>query len=549
MEQNNKITLRQLYNLIDEKIINQDHDEALNYSQFLLERYPKNLIVHQLLAKIYLDIKQFDLALIFFEKILEIVPDDFVSHIGISIISENFGNLTRALESMRRAYEIQPSNESLQNEVIRLIRQKDGFAPEKLRLTRGALIKMYARSKLTEQAIAEAKLGIHESPERIDYKIHMAEMLFENGNTEEAIEISLQILKEFPYCKPILHVLFNCFSIFQDSTDSDLYQARLAELDPYFIFMRQDTESVNNIPDIAIMIDQSHITDHKIKNIQSFLEESWNISNAVSTRSVPTNTSDWQAIVDNAIANDGLGEPIDDASAADEVKLENETENQIETHSEPKLSKRDIFLKRITSPSEPLDTEPYVDDEIPDWILSYGALENNLPENLSSDRSSDQERSSIQESGFAEDGMTDHATPINPKISEEGFNSDTNEWKKIDDIPLADDKTDQVNQEESKPKLEETQRIKLLKEDADEILAQMETAFITNDPEFGLQCLEELITKEFKLHILADLTEKYLEGHPTEIELWLLLVRIYRKLELSEKALSALQNAQLNISI
>jgi tetratricopeptide (TPR) repeat protein len=543
MEQKNKITLRHLYRLIDEKLLNQDHDEAINYSQFLLKKYPKNFTVYQLLAKAYLDIKQFDLALVLFEKILEIDPDDFVSHIGVSIISESFGNLERALISMRRAYEIQPSNESLQNEVIRLVRQKDGFAPDKLRLTRGALIKMYTRSKLTDQAIAEAKLGIHESPERVDYKVHMAEMLHENGNTEEAVELSLQVLKEFPYCKSVLQILYNSISDSEDKTDSDLYKARLVELDPYFIFMKQETESVNDIPDIAIMIDLSSIPKKIIENIQNFIENSWENSQTESKQDLPDNTSDWQSIVDDAIANDGIGEPILDSSI-EEVDLQNEDLIAGETQDEPKHSKREIFLKKISSSSEPLDRETYPDEEIPDWVLSYGALEKNLPEDLPIDHTDDQLPTPVQENGFAEDGMTDHAIPINPQASEDGFKTDSNEWEKIEESTWSVDENDELQ-----PKLDETQRILVLQNDPNALLDQLETAFNENNTEFGIQCLEALTSKEFKLENVAELTEKFLLDHPTEIELWLLLVRVYRKLDLSDKALSALQNAQLNISI
>ena len=218
MEQKNKISLRQFYRNIDEYILNQSHEQAILYSKFLLKKYPKNVMLYQLLGKAYLDTKQYDLAFILFNKILEIDPDDFVSHIGSSLISESFGNIEDAYSSMLRAYEIQPSNESLQNEVLRLIRLKDGFAPEKARLTRGALIKMYTRSKLTDQAIAEAKLGLHESPDRIDFKVHLADMLATSGKPEDALEICFRVIKEKPYCKPILLLLFRILS---NSMDRD----------------------------------------------------------------------------------------------------------------------------------------------------------------------------------------------------------------------------------------------------------------------------------------------------------------------------------------
>ncbi|MDO9545235.1 MAG: tetratricopeptide repeat protein, partial [Pelolinea sp.] len=112
-----KVPLRVFYRTIDDLILNQQSDAAISRSKCLLQEFPKNLSVYQLLGKAFLDKQEFDDANTVFEKILEIDPDDFVSHIGISIISESFGNLDKALESMRRAYELQPSNESLQNEV------------------------------------------------------------------------------------------------------------------------------------------------------------------------------------------------------------------------------------------------------------------------------------------------------------------------------------------------------------------------------------------------------------------------------------------------
>jgi len=315
MELKNKIPLRQFYRNIDDYVINQAHKEAILYSKFLLKKYPKNIAVYQLLAKAYLDKKQFDLALLLFEKILEIDPDDFVSHIGISIISENFGNLERALESMQRAYEIQPSNESLQNEVIRLVREKDGFAPEKLRLTRGALIKMYSRSKLTEQAIAEAKLGIHEAPDRTDYKVHLTEMLLESGKFEESIESSLNILRDLPYCKPILNVVYNAFNRLDKENDADIYKTRLSELDPYFVFMKPETKSVNDIPDVAIMVEAGPVPSDEILNIADFISEVWRITQSTEDHILQSKEQDWTSIVDEAVANEGIGSPIDEINA------------------------------------------------------------------------------------------------------------------------------------------------------------------------------------------------------------------------------------------
>ncbi len=540
MELKNKIPLRQFYRNIDDYVINQAHNEAILYSKFLLKKYPKNIAVYQLLAKAYLDKKQFDLALMLFEKILEIDPDDFVSHIGISIISENFGNLERALESMQRAYEIQPSNESLQNEVIRLVREKDGFAPEKLRLTRGALIKMYSRSKLTEQAIAEAKLGIHEAPDRTDYKVHLTEMLLESGKFEEAIESSLNILRDLPYCKPILNVVYNAFIQLDKENDADIYKTRLAELDPYFVFMKPETKSVNDIPDVAIMVEAGPLPSDEILNIADFISEVWRNARSPEDHIPHSKEQDWTSIIDEAVANDGIGSPIDEINA-DVVKSEDEI-SEVDS-SEFRISKRERLLNKLSNSPDQKQKENPFEEEIPDWILSYGALEKNASGIAGEEPAKDNEVLSDSENFFEDDGMTDHDTPINPAIEEEGFKSEIVKWEQTDSEPAFNEDGLQVS------KLDDTQKIKVLKDDPEEILLQMKTAFEESDIEFAIQSVEALIEREHALGTISGIIEQFLKDNPGSIELWLTLVKIYRKLDMNEKALSALQSAQMNISI
>jgi len=538
MEPKNKIPLRQFYRNIDDYIINQAHEEAILYSKFLLEKYPRNVNVYQLLAKTYLDTKKFDLAQYLFEIILRIDPDDFVSHIGISIISENFGNLERALESMRRAYEIQPSNESLQKEVIRLVREKDGFAPEKLRLTRGALIKMYTRSKLTEQAIAEAKLGIHESPERIDYRIHLTEMLLQSGKDEDAIEQSLKIIGDLPYCKPILTILYKAFSYKDNSEDAEIYRSRLSELDPYFVFMKPETKTVNDIPDVAIMVEAGALPSDSIEDIKDFVNNVWETNKHIDVEPEEMN---WQNIVDEAVANDGIGEPILDPNI-EKVEIEPD-ENSEEKMEEPQSSKRDKFIQKLTKSSPEGISKNPDEDIIPDWILSYGALEEKQENGKVEQASSDEAVLSNKNIEFEEDGMTDHQTPINAALENDEFRSDVAEWITIDQSDKPDDKESKLNN------LDDTQRIKIIKQTPEGVYEQLDEALNGSDISFAMQCIESLIETEYELDTVADRIEKYLKDKPGDIELWLVLVKIYRKLDLNEKALASLQSAQMNISI
>jgi len=544
MEQKNKISLRQFYRNIDEYILNQSHEQAILYSKFLLKEYPKNVMLYQLLGKAYLDTKQYDLAFLLFKKILEIDPDDFVSHIGSSLIFENFGDIENAYSSMLRAYEIQPSNESLQNEVLRLIRLKDGFAPEKVRLTRGALIKMYTRSKLTDQAIAEAKLGLHESPDRIDFMVHLADMLEISGKPEDALELCFKVIKEKPYCKPILLLLFRILSKSLDPDQSVIYKSRLTELNPYFGFMKPDTNSVNDIPDVAIMVDAGDLPADEIEDIAIFLENEWKSENIKDHKDLFDEKPDWEKIVNEAVANNGIGEPIDEQEL-DVINMNNFEDGFSEDVNDVTKTKREKLRSKLTGGEPSRAKYDSAGEEIPDWILSYEAVDKKSKQDLGDHQKHDDNLEFVHPSDgeFKEDGMTDHAVPVNPVVEKDGFISTSNDWMRVEDNRAPNDNADEM------PSLDDTQKIKTLKQDPKDVEEQLEKALLENDSEFATKCIEFLLNKKFNLSNVAEKIDNYLQAHPGNIELWLFLVRIYRKLDMNDNALAALEKAQKMISV
>ena len=168
------IALRTMQRKIEEEITQKIVGSEIISCRTILETYPKNIATYRLLGKGFLESPNLDLANIIFDIILRVDPDDFVSHIGKSFVAESKGDLPRAVDSMERAFELQPANEMLQQEVKRLLKLMNGVDPNKVRLTRGSLIKMYLRGKLYSQAASEIRIGIHESPNRIDFKVNMA---------------------------------------------------------------------------------------------------------------------------------------------------------------------------------------------------------------------------------------------------------------------------------------------------------------------------------------------------------------------------------------
>src|SRR5512142_323273 len=190
-----KISLR-MYNREIEGLIEQGQrlDEAIAHCRHILKTYPKHLETYRLLGKAYLEAKRYDAAVDIFERVLLVAPEDFVSHVGMSIIADEQGGLDDAIWHMERAFEVQPSNAAIQAELQRLFGRRDGVEPPKIRLTRGALARMYMQGELYSQAISEINAVLGSDPKRADMQVLLARAAYLSGKKTEAATISTELL-------------------------------------------------------------------------------------------------------------------------------------------------------------------------------------------------------------------------------------------------------------------------------------------------------------------------------------------------------------------
>ena len=82
-------------------------------------------------GKALLEIQKYGDASDIFQRVFSSVPDDFISQIGMTIIREDENNLDAAIWHLERAFEIQPSNKAVQDELKRLYTSRDGSHPNK----------------------------------------------------------------------------------------------------------------------------------------------------------------------------------------------------------------------------------------------------------------------------------------------------------------------------------------------------------------------------------------------------------------------------------
>ena len=249
-----EVSLRGYIQDIDELIEREKLDEAIAHCRHVLQTYPKHLDTYRLLGKAYLEAKRYGDAADIFQRVLSAVPDDFVSHIGMAIVREDEGNLDASIWHMERAFETNPANPAIQQELRRLIGRRDGLEPHKVRLTRGALARMYAHGELFQQAITELRSALQEDPERPDLQVLLADMYWRTGQQNEAVAVSSRVLEKLPNCLEANRVLAASLRGKERIEEAAVYHRRLAGLDPYASFIESPEADPQSVEAAAVTL-------------------------------------------------------------------------------------------------------------------------------------------------------------------------------------------------------------------------------------------------------------------------------------------------------
>ncbi len=227
-----EIVLRDYLSEIESLIERSSYDEAIANCRHILEQRPKCLEAYRLLGKAALEKEDDRAAIDIFQRVLSVDPEDFVARVGLSIVYDRQGTLDDAVWQMERGFELMPSNDVIQSELRRLYGRRDGVAPERIALTRGALARMYAQGDLYAEAIGELRALLKESPDRVDLQVLLAEVLWRDDQLHEAASVAERLLEKLPYCLTANLVLGQIWSNSGFSEDGETFLRRAQAIDP-----------------------------------------------------------------------------------------------------------------------------------------------------------------------------------------------------------------------------------------------------------------------------------------------------------------------------
>ena len=150
-----QIALSEYLAEIDQLIEDQRFVESIAHCRHILQQHPRHVGTYRMLGKALLEQQNYHDAADVFQRVLSADPEDFIAHVGMSIINKEDTLLPQAVWHMERAHEMDPYNLVIRDELLALYEQRDSRPPKNLTLSRSALARLYARSEMFLLAAAE----------------------------------------------------------------------------------------------------------------------------------------------------------------------------------------------------------------------------------------------------------------------------------------------------------------------------------------------------------------------------------------------------------
>ncbi len=195
-----EVTLQAYENEIDQMLEEARYIEAFAHLRHLLEEYPRHLEAYYLLGKMMLDAGLPMLAQDMFRRVLNADPEHLLARIGLGIAHQQLDDNKAALWNLERAFELDPGNEELADEIRKLRGKFSGIEPDYVPLSHAGMARLYLKGDLYSRAATELRHILDEHPERVDLKLALAEAYWRDGQIVQAADKCQDLLKELPYC-------------------------------------------------------------------------------------------------------------------------------------------------------------------------------------------------------------------------------------------------------------------------------------------------------------------------------------------------------------
>ena len=226
------ITLHEYLEKINELIDENRLDEAIAHCRYILEKYPRFIAVYRLMGKAYVEKYYFDEAADLFQRVLSAEPNDLISHIALFEVYKEKNMPEQALWHLERAFEVDPYNEALRDELRQIYVERYDDLPYRLPLTPGAAARVYLNGEMYQQAVQVLQPELTKEDGRVDLEVMLAEALWQGRDDQriDAEEVCLNILDKLPDCIAANAILSTIWLRTGRVNESQKYLARVKSL-------------------------------------------------------------------------------------------------------------------------------------------------------------------------------------------------------------------------------------------------------------------------------------------------------------------------------
>lgn len=236
------ISLHKYHEQINYLLEDSQYSLAANHCRYILQQHPRHVDTYRLLARTMIEQGDYTAATELFQRVLSADPNDYIAHAGLSVVYREEDVLSQAIWHLERAYEIEPYNGAIQNELKGLYidhseqnaRHKEGGdvidVPDSLPLTKGALARLYIKGEFYTQAIDILIEALAEDEDRIDLEVLLAEALWRDYQRKTAVQVCLRVLEKLPNCITANAVLAEIWLQIGRIDEAQAYLKELQEL-------------------------------------------------------------------------------------------------------------------------------------------------------------------------------------------------------------------------------------------------------------------------------------------------------------------------------
>ncbi|MDX2138949.1 MAG: tetratricopeptide repeat protein [Chloroflexota bacterium] len=227
------ISLRDYLKALDQLIEEGSADEVLWHARHILQHYPRNVNAYRFVGRALLGLGRWDEASAVLRRVLSVLPDDKDAHRLLSEINIRRNRQNEAIWHMERAFERDPGDREIVNELQRMYREYRGVANPRVQLTTAAVARQNIRAGEFDRAVETLRSALSRSPSRADLRVLLAEALWQHGEQIEAAETALDVLQSYPDSLVANRMLATLWLQEGRPSDAQPYLNRVEAIDPY----------------------------------------------------------------------------------------------------------------------------------------------------------------------------------------------------------------------------------------------------------------------------------------------------------------------------